>query len=54
MLFFFVVLGLELRAYTLSHSPPALFVLHIFEIESRELFVQAGFELRSSRSLPPE
>jgi hypothetical protein len=37
-----VVPGLELRAYTLSHSP-ALFVLDIFEIGSCELFAQGGF-----------
>jgi hypothetical protein len=38
---FFVVLGFELRAYTLSHSA-ALFCDGFFEIGSRELF--AGFE----------
>jgi hypothetical protein len=37
LFFFFGVLGLELRAYTLS-QPPALFVLGIFEIGSQELF----------------
>jgi hypothetical protein len=47
-LFFFVILGFELRAYTLSHSP-ALFVkgfcfCFCFQIGSHELFAQAGFE----------
>jgi hypothetical protein len=51
LLFFFgggVVLGLELRAFTLSHSTPALFVMGFFEIQSRKHFAQAGFELQSS------
>jgi hypothetical protein len=43
-LFRFAVLGLELRAYTLSHST-ALDVLGVFEIGSHELFAQAGFKL---------
>jgi hypothetical protein len=43
-LFIFVVLGLELRAYTLS-IPPALFVMDIFKIQ---LFAQAGIKLKSS------
>jgi hypothetical protein len=54
--FFFVVLGLELRAYTLSHSTSPFFfvcVLGIFEIGSCELFALAGFELQSL-SLSPE
>jgi hypothetical protein len=42
--FFFVVLGLELRAYTLSHSTSPFFVKGFIEIWSCELFVQAGFE----------
>jgi hypothetical protein len=42
-LFFFPVLGFELRAYTLSH-PPAFFVIGFFEIGFHELFTQAGFE----------
>jgi hypothetical protein len=42
--FFFVVLGLELSAYTSSHSTSPFFVLDIFEIGSQELFAQAGFE----------
>jgi hypothetical protein len=53
LFFFFKVLGLELRAYILSHSP-ALFVLCIFEIGSCKLFAWAGFEPRSSWSLPSE
>jgi hypothetical protein len=49
-LFFFVLLGLKLRTYTLNHftSPPAFFVVGVFEIGSHELFAQAGFELQSS------
>jgi hypothetical protein len=41
-----VVLGLELRASTLSHSTSLdhFFVLSIFEIGSHELFAWAGFE----------
>jgi hypothetical protein len=45
---FSVVLGLELRAYTLSHSTNLYFVKGFFEIGSRELFAQAGFEPQSS------
>jgi Na+/H+ antiporter NhaC len=56
---FFVILGLELKVYTLSH-PPALFcdVVFFFFFFFRggglKLFVQAGFEPWSSWSLPPE
>jgi hypothetical protein len=42
--FFFVVLGLELRAYTLSHSTSHFLGIGIFEIGSHELFACAGFE----------
>jgi hypothetical protein len=42
---FFAVLGLELRAFTLSHSTSPSFVMGFFEIGSCELFVWAGFEL---------
>jgi hypothetical protein len=52
--FFFLVLGFELRAYTLSHSTSLFIVLGIFKIGSCELFTLAGFEPQSSRSLPPE
>jgi hypothetical protein len=52
--FFFAVLGLELRAYTLSHSTTLFFCDRFFEIGSCELFARAGFEPRSSWSLPPE
>jgi hypothetical protein len=48
-----MVVGLELRAYTLSHSTSP-FIEGFFEIESLELFSWAGFKLRSSWSLPPE
>jgi hypothetical protein len=34
------VLGLELRAYTLSHSTSPFFVMGFFEIGSHELFVR--------------
>jgi hypothetical protein len=44
LLLFFVVLGFELRAYTLSHSTSLIFVVGIFEIGSHKLFAQAGFE----------
>jgi hypothetical protein len=41
-----VVLGLELRAFTLSHSTSPIFVKGFFEIESRKNFflAWAGFE----------
>jgi hypothetical protein len=42
---YLLVLGLELRAYTLSHSTGPFFVMGFFEIGSWELFAQAGFEL---------
>jgi hypothetical protein len=48
LLFFFAVLGFELRVYILSHFTSPFFVIGIFEIESCELFVQAGFELQPS------
>jgi hypothetical protein len=41
----FVVLGFELRAYTLSHSTSLLFVMGVFQIGSHELFAWVGFEL---------
>jgi hypothetical protein len=44
----FMVLGFELRAYTLRHSTSPFFVMDIFKIESCGLFAQAGFETRSS------
>jgi hypothetical protein len=44
---FLAVLGLELRAYTLSQSISPFFE-GFFEIGSSELFAQAGFEPRSS------
>jgi hypothetical protein len=44
LFFFFVVLRLELRAYTLSHSTNPLCVKGFFEIGSPELFARAGFE----------
>jgi hypothetical protein len=46
--FFLVVLGFELRAYTLSHSTSPFFLKGFFEIGSRELFAKAGFEPRPS------
>jgi hypothetical protein len=47
ILFFFSVLGLELRAFTLSHSTSP-FVLGIFKIGSLELFASADFEPQAS------
>jgi hypothetical protein len=52
--FFFVVLGFELRAYTLSYPSIPFFVMCFFQIGSREWFAQDGFKPRSSWSLPPE
>jgi hypothetical protein len=43
LFFFFAVLGLQLRAYTLSHSTSPFFVMGVFEID--ELVACAGFEL---------
>jgi hypothetical protein len=37
-----VVLGFELRAYTLSHSTSPTFVKGFFKIEYFELFTQAA------------
>jgi hypothetical protein len=51
--FFFAVLGLELRAYTLSHSTSP-FLWFFFDIGSCELFAQAGFEPQSSWALSSE
>jgi hypothetical protein len=45
--FFFAVLGLELRAYTLSHYT-SLFVMGVFKIGSHEIFARGIFELQSS------
>jgi hypothetical protein len=47
-LFFFSVLGFELRVYTLSHSTSHFFVMAFFEIGSHKLFPGAGFELKFS------
>jgi hypothetical protein len=44
LFFFFVVQGLELRAYTLSHSISPFLVMGAFKIGSHELFSLAGFE----------
>jgi hypothetical protein len=49
-----VVLGLELRAYTLSHSTSPFFHDGVFKIGSHELFAWAGLKLRPSWPLPPE
>jgi hypothetical protein len=44
-----VVLGLEFRAYTLSHSTsPSFFMKGFFKMGSLKLFAWAGFEPRSS------
>jgi hypothetical protein len=42
---FFAVLGLELRAFTLSDSTSPIFCEGFFKIESHKLFAWAGFEL---------
>jgi hypothetical protein len=42
---FSVVLGLELKAYTSSHSTSPFFVMGFFKIGSHELFAQAGFKV---------
>jgi hypothetical protein len=47
-LFFLMILGFELRAYTLSHSTSPFLVMGFFEIGFHGVFVQAGFEPRSS------
>jgi hypothetical protein len=38
-------MGLELRAFTLSHSTSSIFVKAFFEIGAHELFAWAGLEL---------
>jgi hypothetical protein len=44
-LFFFVILGFEHRAYTLSHSTKSFFVMDFFfEISSHKLIALAGFK----------
>jgi hypothetical protein len=50
----FVVLGFELRAFTLNHSTSSFLWRVFFEIGSYGLFAWAGFEPRSSWSLPSE
>jgi hypothetical protein len=52
--FFFAVLGFELRAYTLSQSSSPFLWWVFSRWDLQELFAQAGFELWSSWSLPPE
>jgi hypothetical protein len=51
--FFLMILGFELRAYTLSHFT-STFCVGFFKIGSRELFAWVVFEPQSSCSLPPE
>jgi hypothetical protein len=46
--YFFVVLGLDLRAYTLNHSTSPFFVKGFGRYSLEELFAQAGFEPQSS------
>jgi hypothetical protein len=46
--FFLVVLGLELRAYTLSHSTSPIFVKGFCEIGSGRTICPVGFKLKSS------
>jgi hypothetical protein len=47
-IYLFMVLGFELRTYTLSHCTSPFFVMGFFEIGSHELFAQVGFEAQSS------
>jgi hypothetical protein len=54
LFFFFAVLGIEFRAYTLSQSTNPFFVMDFFEIGSQKVFTRPGFKPRSSFSLPPE
>jgi hypothetical protein len=42
--FFGVVLGLELKTFTLSHAASPFFVVGFFELGSHELFAWAGFK----------
>jgi hypothetical protein len=44
LFFFFVVLGLELRVFTMSQYPNPFYVRYFFKIGSGKLFVWAGFE----------
>jgi hypothetical protein len=44
LFFFFAVLGLELRAFTLSHSTSPIFVKGFSRQGLMKLFAQAGFE----------
>jgi hypothetical protein len=45
---FFALLGLEIRAFNLSHSSSPIFVIGLFEIGSHKLVAQASFERQSS------
>jgi hypothetical protein len=45
MIFFFVVLGLELRTYTWIHSTKSFLMKGFSKITSSKLFALAGFEL---------
>jgi hypothetical protein len=49
-----VVLGLKLRASTLSNFTKHFSVMGVFEIGSHELFSLAGFKPQSSLTLPAE
>jgi hypothetical protein len=51
LLLLLMVLGLDLRTYTLSHSTSPFFVKSFFELGK---YPWAGFEPRCSWSLPPE
>jgi hypothetical protein len=44
LIFIFVVLWLELRAYILSRFTSSISVKGFFEIGSHKLFAQAGFQ----------
>jgi hypothetical protein len=44
-IYIYMVLGFELRAYTLSYSTSPFIEMGFFKRGSHKLFTQAGFEL---------
>jgi hypothetical protein len=44
LFYFILVLGLELRAFTLSHSTSSIFCEGFFKMGSHELFALPGLE----------
>jgi hypothetical protein len=49
---FFVVLGFEFRAYTLSHSTSPFFMIFFFQIGSLKQFAQLSWNYNLPGSLP--